>query len=153
VDRRNSAAKVLWRIEESPVARDPEQIAATLRQLARLDLVELGHQALPTSLGHGWRHRPSQPLPSRTAPTVLTSSTPASSRPSANCTRPWAATPDDLASLPADMERSSVAVGKLVGAGTTQRVAAGQTSSFGDDQRCVDDLGGAWSIPGWVMNR
>ena len=68
MDRRNSAAKVLWPTKESPVARDPEQIAATLRQLARLDLVELGHQALPTSLGHGWRHRPSQPLPSRTAP-------------------------------------------------------------------------------------
>jgi hypothetical protein len=33
------------------VARDPEQIAATLRQLARLDLVELGHQALPNQPG------------------------------------------------------------------------------------------------------
>jgi hypothetical protein len=49
-----------------------------------------------------------------TAPTVLTSSTPASSRPSANCTKPWPATPDDLAGLPADMKRSSVAVGELL---------------------------------------
>jgi hypothetical protein len=76
----------------------------------------------PTSPGHGWPSSlPSQRLQSRTAPTVLTRSTPASSRPSANCTKPWPATPDDLASLPADMERSSVAVGELVGAGTTQR--------------------------------
>ena len=67
----------------------------------------------PTSLGHGWPSSPpSQRLPSRTAPTVLTSSTPASSRPSANCTKPWPATPDDLAGLPADMESSSVAVGE-----------------------------------------
>jgi GAF domain-containing protein len=46
VDRQQPAAKVLWRIEESPVARDPEQLAATLRQLARLDPVELGQQAM-----------------------------------------------------------------------------------------------------------
>jgi hypothetical protein len=26
---------------------------------------------LPTSPGHGWRHRPSRPLQSRTAPIVL----------------------------------------------------------------------------------
>jgi GAF domain-containing protein len=32
--------------EEPPVARDPAEIAATLRQLARLDLVELGQQAV-----------------------------------------------------------------------------------------------------------
>jgi hypothetical protein len=32
-------------------------------------------------------------------------------------------------------------------------VAANRSASLsrGDDQRCVDDLGGAWSIPGWVM--
>ena len=48
---------------------------------------------------------PSQRLQSRTAPTVLTRSTPASSRPSANCTKPWPATPDDLAGPPADIER------------------------------------------------
>ena len=47
----------------------------------------------------------------QTAPTVLTISTPASSRPSADCTRPWPATPDDLASLPADIERARAAVG------------------------------------------
>jgi len=59
----------------------------------------------PTSPGHGWRsYLPSQRLQSRTAPTVMTTSTPASSRPYANCTRPWQAIPDDLASLPADME-------------------------------------------------
>jgi GAF domain-containing protein len=46
VDRQQPAAKVLWRIEEPPVARDPEQIAATLGELARLDLVELGQQAV-----------------------------------------------------------------------------------------------------------
>jgi len=38
------------------------------------------------------------------------------------------------------MERSSVAVGKLVGAGTTQRVAAGQSSSFGDDHAVLTIL-------------
>jgi hypothetical protein len=46
VDRQEPAAKVLWRIEEPPVARDPAQLAATLRQLARLDPVELGQQAV-----------------------------------------------------------------------------------------------------------
>jgi hypothetical protein len=46
VDQQEPTAEVLWRIEEPPVARDPEQIAATLRQLARLDLVELGQQAV-----------------------------------------------------------------------------------------------------------
>jgi GAF domain-containing protein len=46
VDRQQPAAKVLWRIEEPPVASDPEQLAATLRQLARLDPVELGQQAM-----------------------------------------------------------------------------------------------------------
>src|SRR4029450_6780023 len=81
----------------------------------------------PTSLGHGWpRSRPNQRLPARTAPTGVTRSAPASSRPSANCTKPRPATPDDLAGLPADMARLSVAVGELVGAGTTHRVAAGQ---------------------------
>ena len=60
----------------------------------------------PTSPGHGWpSHRPNQQLQARTAPGVLTTSTPASSRPSATCTRPWPATLDDLADLPADMER------------------------------------------------
>jgi GAF domain-containing protein len=46
VDRQKPAARVLWRLEEPPVARDPEEIAATLRQLARLDPVELGQQAV-----------------------------------------------------------------------------------------------------------
>ena len=46
MDRQEPAAEVLWRIEEPPVARDPEQIAAMLRQLGRLDPVELGQQAV-----------------------------------------------------------------------------------------------------------
>ena len=46
MDRQEPAAEVLWRIEEPPVTRDPEQIAATLRQLGRLDPVELGQQAV-----------------------------------------------------------------------------------------------------------
>ena len=46
MDRQEPAAKVLWRIEEPPVARDPAQLAATLRQLARLNPVELGQQAV-----------------------------------------------------------------------------------------------------------
>jgi hypothetical protein len=59
----------------------------------------------PTSPGHGWRiDLPSQRLRSRTAPSVLATSRPASSRPYADCTKPWQATPDDLASLPADMK-------------------------------------------------
>jgi GAF domain-containing protein len=45
-DRQHPAAKVWWRIEEPPVARDPAELAATLRQLARLDPVELGQQAV-----------------------------------------------------------------------------------------------------------
>ena len=45
MDRQNPAARVLWRIEE-PVARDPEKIDETLRQLARLDPVEFGQQAV-----------------------------------------------------------------------------------------------------------
>ncbi|MDF2742167.1 MAG: putative sensor protein [Actinomycetia bacterium] len=45
-DRQQPAAKVPWRIEEPPVASDPEKIAETLRQLARLDPVELGQQAV-----------------------------------------------------------------------------------------------------------
>src|SRR4029453_16065586 len=62
--------------------------------------------------GHGWpSNLPNQHLQARTAPGVLTTSTPASSRPSANCTRPWPATPDDLAALPADMESAQVTVG------------------------------------------
>jgi hypothetical protein len=66
----------------------------------------------PTSPGHGWpRNLPSQHLQARTAPSVLATSTPASSRPSATCTRPWPATPDDLADLPADMDSASVPVG------------------------------------------
>jgi hypothetical protein len=71
----------------------------------------------PTSLGHGWpRHLPCQRLPSRTAAaTVLTRSKPASSRPSAGWTRPWPATPGDLAGLLADMEGVWVAVGAAVG--------------------------------------
>jgi hypothetical protein len=52
-----------------------------------------------------------QRLQPRTAPTVMTTSTPASSRPSATYTRPLPTTPDDLASLPADLERASVAIG------------------------------------------
>ena len=46
MDRQEPAAEVQWRIEEPPVTRDPEQIAAMLRQLARLDPVELGQQAV-----------------------------------------------------------------------------------------------------------
>ena len=46
MDRQNPAARVLWRIEEPPVASDPAEIAATLRQLARLDPVEFGQQAV-----------------------------------------------------------------------------------------------------------
>jgi GAF domain-containing protein len=46
VDRQQPAAKVLWPIEEPPVASDPEQIVETLRELARQDLVELGQQAV-----------------------------------------------------------------------------------------------------------
>ena len=66
----------------------------------------------PTSPGPGWRSSlPTQPLPSRTAPNVLATSTPASSRPSASCTRPWHATPDDLASLPAHIQSARVAGG------------------------------------------
>ena len=84
----------------------------------------------PTSPEHGWRHRPTQPLQSRTTPTVLTTSTPASSRPSANYTRPWPATPDDLAELAADMKRVRVVVGgALVGARTIPRLLAAQTPS------------------------
>jgi hypothetical protein len=59
----------------------------------------------PTSPGHGW---PSQPLQAGTAASVLASSKPASSRPSASCTAPWQATPDDPPddppSLAADIE-------------------------------------------------
>jgi GAF domain-containing protein len=46
VDRQQPAAKVLWPAEEPPVASDPEQIAATLRELARLDPVEFGQQVV-----------------------------------------------------------------------------------------------------------
>jgi hypothetical protein len=46
VDRQQPAAKALWRIEELPVASDPEQIAQTVRELGRLDPVELGQQAV-----------------------------------------------------------------------------------------------------------
>jgi hypothetical protein len=46
VDRQEPAAKVLWRIEEPPVARDPAEIAATLGELGCLDLVELGQEAV-----------------------------------------------------------------------------------------------------------
>jgi len=62
-----------------------------------------------TSPGHGWpSYRPNQYLQARTGQSVLTTSTPASSRPSAGYTRPSPATPDDLADLPADMESASV---------------------------------------------
>ena len=46
MDRQKPTAKVLWPTEEPPVAPDPEQIAATLRQLGRMDLVELGQQVV-----------------------------------------------------------------------------------------------------------
>jgi GAF domain-containing protein len=46
VDRQQPAAKRLWPSEEPPVARDPEQLVATLGELARLDPVELGQQAV-----------------------------------------------------------------------------------------------------------
>ena len=46
MDRQQPAAKVLWRIEEPPVASDPEQVVETLRELGRLDPVELGQQAV-----------------------------------------------------------------------------------------------------------
>ena len=66
----------------------------------------------PTSPGHGWPSSlPSQRLQSRAAPIVLTRSTPASSRPSAGCMRPWPAAPGDLAGLLADMKRVWVVVG------------------------------------------
>ena len=66
----------------------------------------------PTSPGHGWPSSlPSQHLQSRAAPIVLTRSTPASSRPSAGCMRPWPAAPGDLAGLLADMKRVWVVVG------------------------------------------
>jgi hypothetical protein len=59
----------------------------------------------PTSPGHGWpSNLPNQHLQARTAPGVLATSTPASIRNFANCTRPWLATPDGLVDLPADME-------------------------------------------------
>jgi hypothetical protein len=41
-DRQSPAAKVRWPTEQPPVARDPADFAATLRELARLDPVELG---------------------------------------------------------------------------------------------------------------
>jgi hypothetical protein len=44
--RRRPAAKVRWPTEDPPVARDPAEITATLRQLARLDPVELGQQVV-----------------------------------------------------------------------------------------------------------
>jgi GAF domain-containing protein len=46
VDRQQPAAKLLWPTEEPPEASGPEQITTTLRQLARLDLVEFGQQAV-----------------------------------------------------------------------------------------------------------
>ena len=46
MDWQKPAARVLWRTEEPPVARDPEEIDETLRQLARLDPVEFGQQAV-----------------------------------------------------------------------------------------------------------
>jgi GAF domain-containing protein len=46
VDRQQPAAKVLWPSEEPPVASDPEQVVETLRELGRLDPVELGQQAV-----------------------------------------------------------------------------------------------------------
>jgi anti-sigma regulatory factor (Ser/Thr protein kinase) len=45
-DRQHPAAKVRWPTEEPPLARDPEEIAAPLRQLGRLEPVELGQQAV-----------------------------------------------------------------------------------------------------------
>ena len=83
----------------------------------------------PTSPEHGWRHRPSQPLHSRTTSSVLTTSTPASSRPSAGCTKPWPATPDDLASLPSDLERAWIAVGGAGWRWDNSEGAAAQTPS------------------------
>jgi hypothetical protein len=38
--------QVLWPTEEPPVANDPEEIAETLCELARLDLGALGQQAV-----------------------------------------------------------------------------------------------------------
>jgi GAF domain-containing protein len=46
VDRQHPAAKLRWPTEEPPAARDSGEIAATLRELARLDPVELGQQAV-----------------------------------------------------------------------------------------------------------
>ena len=45
-DRQHSAAKVRWPTGEPPVASEPVEIDETLRELARLDPVELGQQAV-----------------------------------------------------------------------------------------------------------
>jgi GAF domain-containing protein len=45
-DRQHPAAKVRWPTGEPPAASEPADIAATLRQLARLDPVGLGQQAV-----------------------------------------------------------------------------------------------------------
>jgi hypothetical protein len=80
----------------------------------------------PTSPGHGWPSSlPSQRLQARTASSVLTTSMPASSRPSADCTRPWPATPDDLAGLLADMKPVLVIIGGAGWRRDDRRVAAG----------------------------
>ena len=74
--------------------------------------LRLSRGATTTRLRFAWsgdvlgEFLPNQRLQSRTAPTVLTTSTPISIRPSSNCTRPWPVTPDGLADLPADMERA-----------------------------------------------
>jgi GAF domain-containing protein len=46
VDQQHPAAKLRWPTEEPPVTRDSGGITATLRELARLDPVELGQQAV-----------------------------------------------------------------------------------------------------------
>ena len=55
---------------------------------------------------------PVDPTPAvQDRPSLPATSRPPSSRPSANFMRPWQATPGDLAGLPADMQRASVAGG------------------------------------------
>jgi hypothetical protein len=45
-DRQHPAAKVRWPTGEPPAASEPAELAATLRDLGRLDPVELGQQAV-----------------------------------------------------------------------------------------------------------
>jgi hypothetical protein len=96
----------------------------------------------PTTPEHGSPSSlPSQQLQARTAPTVLTRSIPASSRPSANCTRPWPTTPGDLASLPADIERRWVAGGGASCRRDDPEIAAGPDPSPSPPQIAHQEAG------------